>query len=260
MIKRLFLNDGFILTLIIINALTIMLGAFDSLTHIQSQAVFLADNITTSLFLVELTVKFIHYRPMTYFSSSWNRFDFTLIILSVPALISWIFGLDLANLSILLVFRILRVFKSFRFLKFVPGIDSLLQGVLRALKTSVIIILGFIIYVFIIGVLSCYLFRHISPEYFSNPLISFYSTFKVFTMEGWYEIPDSIALNSPVFTALLTRVYFIFILITGGIFGLSLVNSIFVEAMLSDNTDDIEKKVDILDKKVSEILKKLSSE
>ena len=32
------------------------------------------------------------------------------------------------------------------------------------------------------------------------------------------------------------------ILITGGIFGLSLVNSIFVDAMVADNNDEIEKK------------------
>lgn len=73
-------------------------------------------------------------------------------------------------------------------------------------------------------------------------------------MEGWYNIPEEIAKNSSESIAFLTKIYFIFILVTGGIFGLSLVNSIFVEAMLSDNTDDIEKKVDELNRKVSTLL------
>jgi len=49
---------------------------------------------------------------------------------------------------------------------------------------------------------------------------------------------------------------FIFILLTGGIFGLSLVNSIFVDAMVSDNNDELEKKIDDLNEKVSKLLEK----
>ena len=47
-------------------------------------------------------------------------------------------------------------------------------------------------------------------------------------------------------------------MLTGGIFGLSLVNSIFVDAMVSDNNDEIEKKIVILDSKINEILIKLN--
>jgi len=254
MLKRLFLNETFILILIIVNAITIMLAAFDSWSLSQESIILLCDNIITLMFLIELTIKLNHFKIRGYFSSNWNKMDFVLIVLSIPALVSWIFSFETSSLSFFLVFRVLRVFKSFRFLKFVPGISSLLQGIRRALTTSVIILLGFIVYTFIIGILSCYLFKEVSPEHFSNPINAFYSTFKIFTMEGWYNIPEEIARNSSEGIAFLIKVYFIFILITGGIFGLSLVNSIFVEAMLSDNTDDIEKKVDELNRKVSTLL------
>ena len=36
------------------------------------------------------------------------------------------------------------------------------------------------------------LFGKRSPEYFGNPLIASYTLFKVFTIEGWHEIPDEI--------------------------------------------------------------------
>ena len=36
--------------------------------------------------------------------------------------------------------------------------------------------------------------------------------------------------------------------------GLSLVNSIFVEAMLTDNTDDIAQKIDSLEKKLDKFI------
>jgi voltage-gated sodium channel len=33
-----------------------------------------------------------------------------------------------------------------------------------------------------------------------------------------------------------------------------MVNSIFVDAMVSDNNDDLEKKIDDLDKKITELI------
>ena len=46
------------------------------------------------------------------------------------------------------------------------------------------------------------------------------------------------------------RIYFVLILILGGIIGLSLVNSIFVDAMVSDNNDELEDKVKQLNDKI----------
>ena len=150
----------------------------------------------------------------------------------------------------------MRIFKSFRFLKFIPGIDHLVKGIGRALKTSVVVLIGFIIYIFINGIFSFYLFKGISPEYFGDPLSSLYSTFKIFTLEGWYEIPENLTKNLSTITSFFTYMYFIFIVFTGGIFGISLVNSIFVDAMVSDNNDELEKKIDLIDKKIDELLTK----
>ncbi len=62
-------------------------------------------------------------------------------------------------------------------------------------------------------------------------------------------------LNSFEKNAFLSYLYFIFIVITGDIFGLSLVNSIFVDAMLSDNTEDISEKIDKLEEKIDTLIK-----
>jgi len=52
----------------------------------------------------------------------------------------------------------------------------------------------------------------------------------------------------------LINLYFIVILLSGGIFGLSLINAIFVDAMVSDNNDVLEKKVDELTEKINQLL------
>jgi len=258
MIKKLFLNDKIILILILLNAVLIFISGFE-LSGSYRTLLKIFDNTITGLFIVEIIVKFREYGLKKYFSSNWNKFDFLLIALSIPAFISFILNFETASISFLLVFRVMRVFKSFRFLKFIPGIEDLIKGIQRALKASVIVLIGFAIYIFIIGIFSFYLFKSSSPEYFSNPLTSLYSIFKIFTVEGWFEIPEKITQGYSKTASFFTYFYFIFILLTGGIFGLSLVNSIFVDAMVSDNNDKLEKKIDKLDSKITEMLTKINN-
>ena len=84
MIKKIFLKDRFILWLILINAAILFLaGYFTSDT--ERQLFLIADNFLTSLFIIELIVKFNEYGIKGYFKSGWNRLDFILIIVSAPA-------------------------------------------------------------------------------------------------------------------------------------------------------------------------------
>jgi voltage-gated sodium channel len=252
MLKRLFLNDNVILLLIILNAVIIFISGFD--LGVRNNFLFsLLDNGVTILFITELVIKLTEYRRK-YFDSNWNKFDVVLILLSIPALLAFIFRVDIHDFSFLLVFRVMRVFKSFRFLKFIPGIDHLIRGIIRALKASIIVILGFIVYIFIVGIFSFYLFKESSPEYFNNPLVSLYSTFKIFTIEGWFEIPEQVTRELSPITSFFTYIYFIFVVLSGGILGLSLVNSIFVDAMVSDNNDELERKIERLELKIDQLL------
>ena len=251
--NKIFLNDRFILLLIIANSVIIFVTGFPLDASLEG-ALVLVDHVITGLFLVELIVKLRALGTKGYFASGWNRLDFALIVLSLPSLALYVAGIDASDISYLLVFRITRVFKSFRYLKFIPGIEELLVGVRRALRASVLVLSGFTVYIFLTGILSFHLFGSAAPEYYSNPLQSVYTTFKVFTVEGWYEIPDTIVAGLGAEAAFFVHLFFVFVLLSGGIFGLSLVNSIFVDAMVSDNTDDLERKVDALTEKVDRLL------
>lgn len=250
---KLFLNEKFILVLILLNATIIFFGGFP--LSIENEIILeYFDQLLTLLFLIELIIKLNKYGFKCYFSSSWNRFDFLLIVIAVPSLITLFTGGYFLELEFLLVFRIMRVFKFFRFIKFIPRVDHIINGVVRASKASILIIIAFFIFNFIVSLISTYLFRNTAPEYFSNPILAFYSTFKIFTVEGWYEIPESITENSSSTMSFLVRIYFVAILIVGGIFGLSIVNSIFVDAMVSENTKDVEGEIKLLHEKMDKLL------
>lgn len=253
---QLLTNDKFILGLIIVNSLVIFMLGFD-LMPVWIGILLQIDNIITLIFVLELVVKIKTFGFKGYVKSNWNIFDGILILLAIPSLYHWLLNGNSTQLEYLLVLRISRVFKFFRLIRFFPNIDHLIKGVSRALKASVIVFLGFLVYNFVISVLSCFFYREIAPEYFANPIVAFYSIFKVFTVEGWYEIPEYIAANSNETVGILTKIYFVIIVLTGGIFGLSIVNSIFVDAMVSDNNEDLEKQVQTLNEKIEGLENKI---
>lgn len=257
MFKRLFLNENFILCLIVLNAIILFIGGYAK--PAQENILFAIDLFITILFIFELLIKISEYGFKNYISSGWNKLDFILVLLSIPSIITIFIDTNIIDVSFLLVFRILRVFKTFRFFKFIPNVNELIQGIQRALKTTVFIVIGFSIYLFIIGILSYYLFQNNPAEYYSTPGSSMYTTFKLFTIEGWFDIPEKLSANYSGLKTTAIYLYFIFIVVTGGIIGLSLVNSIFVDSMVSDNNDKIEQKIDTLDNKINSIINKLDN-
>ena len=254
-IAGLFLNDRFILAIILLNTFTIFSEGFQDMSSQIIHFLIVSDSIFTVLFVLEAVIKIYTLGLKSYVKSNWNKMDFALVLLSLPSLILLFIPADFADLSFLLALRVSRVFKFFRFFKFIPGMKHLAIGVRRALKTSVVVLLGYFIYNFVIAILSFSLFKEISPQYFGDPATSFYSIFRIFTIEGWYELPEKMTLGQAGLQVFFIKAYFIFILLTGGIFGLSLVNSIFVDSMVSDNNEDLEHKIDILTEKIEELSK-----
>ena len=53
--------------------------------------------------------------------------------------------------------------------------------------------------------------------------------------------------------AVFARIYFSLLLFLGGIIGMSLVNSIFVDAMAADNNDEVLEKLEQIEKKLDKI-------
>ncbi len=105
----------------------------------------------------------------------------------------------------------------------------------------------------IISILSATLFGKIAPDIFGDPGIALFTIFRLFTGDGWAEIPMQIAENSTAFTGRIVRTLFAVMFFIGGILGLSLVNSIFVDAMADDNNDEVLHRLDELEKKIDDL-------
>ena len=252
-VKSWFLNDYFILCLISINALLIFIQEFKLNGDILDDL----EPVFTILFIIEIIIKIREYGFSKYLSTGWNRFDFIIILISIPSLGVIFFNDNILQLNIFLALRVFRVFKFFRVIRFFPNVSSLVTSVQRALRASYIIIVGFFLSVFIVSLVTCALYKNIVPEYFGNPLQSFYNIFRLFSIEGWYEMPDLISCRTSMTIGFLSKLYFVLLLLGGGILGLSLVNSIFVDAMVSDNNDELQEEVSELSKKIEKLTEKI---
>ena len=253
LLHNIFLNDKFILCVILLNSCIIYLQVAGH----QGTLISVVDVTCTLIFLIEMLVKHIHLGVREYWREGWNRLDGTLALLSIPSIIELFIPNGYASLSILMIFRLLRVLRFFRVLHFFPNFSKLIKAFTQAMRQSYAILLSFAVIIVIFGLLNCSLFGEADPEHFQTPLRSIYAVFQICTVEGWYEIPNAVAeyYGASSVTAEFVRVYFCALLILGGIIGMSFINSIFVDAMVADNNDDVMNKLTELQKTLDELKK-----
>ena len=250
-LKKLLLNDKFIYSIILLNAVVIFLQA----CNIDNIWIQIIDVACTFIFMMEMGTKHAEYGVKGYWSSGWNCLDGILVILSIPSVIALFIPSHMMDLSFLMILRLLRTFRFLRVLHFFPNFDQVIKGFKLAVKQSYGILLCFLVLIIVFGLINCSLFKDIASEYFATPLDSIYSVFRICTVEGWYDIPDTIAASTAPFVGTLVRLYFCLLLIFGGIIGMSFLNSVFVDAMVADNNDEVKEKLEKLEKKIDQLLK-----
>ncbi len=253
-IIKLFTNEMVIATAIVLNSVLLFAMGYEQIRAYQFIPIL--DYSFTIYFILEVVTKIGLRGWKNYIASNWNKFDFFLVAISIPSITELL--MNVPDISYLLVFRLLRVMRILRFMRFIPNISKMIAAIRRAFKASIFIVAALIIYNILLAVLSTYLFKHDAPDLFGNPGISLYTIFQIFTLEGWNEIPEQIiAHEQGPWTPVLTRVFFFLVVITGGIFGMSIVNAVFVDEMVSDNNDGLEDKIDALNQKVDLLTEEL---
>ena len=250
-INDFFCNDKIMLWAIMLNTAVMFVSGFwqDSL-YFE-----LVDVFFTLVFLCEAFAKIEKKGWHDYWKNGWNKFDFIVLLIAIPSVVSP-FVEQTMTTNTILALRSMRLFKSFKLFHFIPNVEKLIKGIKHAFRASLIVFITFIVFLVVFSIFSSAIFGRISPEYFGDPAISIYSIFRVFSVEGWYEVPDNIAKNSTPFLGFIARFYFSLLMFIGGIIGLSLINSFFVDAMVEDNNNEVIEKL----KKIEEKLDKLTKE
>jgi voltage-gated sodium channel len=267
-IKKQIHNDDLILSLILINVGVLYLHTFDEL--IPYYFLFeIIDIVFTLIFAVEIGIKIYEIdgnrKLKKYLKSNWNKIDFYSVLFSLPSIFLFFFD-QLEVFTLFIILRSLRVFKFLRIIEYIPDGKVITSKMFKAFRSIIFIIFAFTIYSVIISLISVSLFKHYSPNYFHNAFDAFFTIFKVFSGDGFSDVVADIEINSGKGEAFMyfTKFYFVFIVFTGSILGLSLIHSIFIDQMSRfdkksvKETDELGKKIDLLLKKQDELITEIN--
>lgn len=245
---KLLIGESTVMLIIGLNAVVLFLYGFPAVQHSAAGKVLeWLDYSFMVYFVFEALLKIRLLGVRGYFRGNWNRFDFFIVLAGIPLLLHPPFAVNASSAyTVAPLLRMGRLLRFVRVLRFVPNAAHIGQGIVRSLKASV----GVFIVLFLLNLLlalgATMLFSDLegAQPYFSDPLTSLYSLFKVFTVEGWYEIPDALVAGgaAPIWVGIV-RFYFVLSVLVGGILGLSLANAVFVDEMTTDNNDELEQMV-----------------
>jgi voltage-gated sodium channel len=175
-------------------------------TYFHSHKIHIIQQVALSIFIVEIFLRFFARESLkAFFSSGWNMFDLSLILLSlVPESL-------FAESTEIISLRILRVFRVLRLLRASPEIKMIAAVLIRSIRTLTYNALFFIIFLYLFAIVGTTLFRlpvlnEQSPpdiiekynQILNNPTNypdpygtlheSMYTLFKIATGDNWSDI------------------------------------------------------------------------
>ena len=171
--------QGFIISIIVIAALTVGAKTY-SLPYGIDKAITYLDNFITVFFLVELSLRFIACDDKKrFFKDPWNIFDTVIVIGSL---------MPVSETEMILVARLLRVFRVLRLVSIIPDLRFLINALLKAIpKMGYIALLMFIIF-YIFAAVGSIFFHQVNEELWGDIAISMLILFRVATFEDWTDV------------------------------------------------------------------------
>ncbi|MBQ9417676.1 MAG: ion transporter [Bacteroidales bacterium] len=246
-LRQWLLGEQAMLWVVALNAVVIFLQE----SGVEWWPLTVVDSLCTVVFMVEMGVKLRVQGWRVYWRSGWNVLDGAVTLLAVPSLLVYVVP-GLGVTKVLMVLRLLRLFKLFRLVRHFPNLKALWAGFMLALRQSAAFLLAYAVVLVVVAIINSAFFGSLAPQYFRTPLDGMYAMLQLFTVEGWYDIPNAICVGLKPVWVHVVRLYFCLLLIGGGIIGMSLINSIFVDAMVADNNDDVKQKLDDIETRIAE--------
>ncbi|MAN76133.1 MAG: voltage-gated sodium channel [Rhizobiales bacterium] len=165
--------EQFIITVIVINAITLGLETSPEVMAAIGPALVALDSIILAIFVVEIALR-LYAHGFKFFRDPWSIFDFAIVAIAlIPA--SGPFT----------VLRALRILRVLRLISVVPSLRKVIGGLVASLPgiASIFVLLMLVFYVF--AVMATKLYGATFPQRFGSIPASFYTLFQVMTLESW---------------------------------------------------------------------------
>ncbi len=171
--------EAFVIGVIIASALLIGAKTYEESSQFDQLLVWL-DTAVTLFFLFEILVRMAaEKRLLNFFRSGWNLFDFIIVVASL---------VPINDSEMVLVARLLRVFRVLRLVSLIPELRVLLAALVKSIpRMGYVALLMFIIF-YIYAAIGSFMFNAIDPVLWGNISIAMLTLFRVATFEDWTDV------------------------------------------------------------------------
>jgi voltage-gated sodium channel len=220
--------QNFIITLIVINAITMGLETSKSIMDSFGPILAIFDILVISIFTIEIILR-IYVHKVSFFKDPWSIFDFLIVAVSlVPANA----GFE--------IFRILRVLRLFRLITVVPQMRKIVSALVSVIPGMISIAALMSLFFYIFSIMATQLYGERFPDWFGTLGASFYSLFQIMTLESW-----SMGIVRPIMEVYPNAwVFFIPFIFLVTFVMINLIVAIVVDAMAEINKDENSHLID----------------
>eukprot|EP01060_Flectonema_neradi_P007610 TRINITY_DN15340_c0_g1_i1.p1 TRINITY_DN15340_c0_g1~~TRINITY_DN15340_c0_g1_i1.p1 ORF type:complete len:1651 (+),score=368.21 TRINITY_DN15340_c0_g1_i1:54-5006(+) len=243
--------DGFITACIVANVVIMAMEIYPS-DEAYNNSLEIANLVFIVIFTFEAIFKLIAMYPRNYWSLPWNRFDFTIVILSLVGIImAFLVKVD----SVVSVFRILRLARLLRMVKKAKGIKRILNTLALSLVSLVNVAGILFLMLFVYATLGVRLFSKVKRpednvyanfEDFKNAMLLL---LRISTGEAWQSIMAGLQVSPPdcdeqigeCGEAIAARIYFCSYTMAGMYILLNLFIAVILDNFSESDDTDNEK-------------------
>ncbi|MGO2241340.1 MAG: ion transporter [Halomonas sp.] len=170
------LFEAVVIAIIVISALVIGAKTYEETSRIEQWLLYL-DVAVTIFFLIEILIRMAAERTLlSFFKKGWNVFDFLIVTASL---------IPMDDSEMVLLARLLRIFRVLRLVSMIPELQMLLNALVKSVpRMGYVVLLMFIIF-YIYAAIGSFLFHSVDEGLWGNISLAMLTLFQVATFESW---------------------------------------------------------------------------
>lgn len=237
--------QAFIMVIIVANTI-VMCMEYHGMSQTYEENLFIANVAFTGIFIVEMMLKMIADGILGYFGSSWNCFDFIIVVASVVEILLTIaIGNAVGGLSALRIMRLLRILRLAQGWK---EMARLIETIAKSLVQVVNLVVILLLLMYMFAVVGMQLFRdYYIPANFPDGVVprwnfvdfqhSFMMIFRILCGEWIEPLWDCMLATSSY-----SSIYFLTVVVVGNFIVLNLFLALVLSAF--DTEDDSKEGIE----------------
>ncbi|MGE4220579.1 MAG: ion transporter [Alphaproteobacteria bacterium] len=216
----------FIIGVILLNAIILGLMTISDLSPETTELLQILDHICLVIFCVEIVMKLLVMR-LSFFKDGWSVFDLIVVGIAVmPAT---------GELSVL---RALRVLRLMRLASAIPSMRRVVSGMFAAVPGGASVAGVLLVMYYVAAIMGTNFFGKMVPQHFGDLGTTFFTLFKMMTLEGWPDIASDVLEVHPK-----AWIFFVVFIVFTTFTTLNLLFGIIVDAMEQAKEEDARSKM-----------------